>query len=283
MSDDTGNAERIPAGAVPAVTGVDVQPVDSGALPAHAERVQDDEGKGRPVLELRDVSTHYGLVAVLRNVNVQIYAGEMVCLLGGNASGKTTTLKTILGYVKPTEGDVVLDGETVTGLPTADVVSKGISMVPENRRLFSNMTVSENLDLGAYQRSDKAKIAEDRERVLDTFPRVRERLKQKAGTLSGGEQQMVAMGRALMADPKVLLMDEPSMGLAPILVEQVFEIIKQIRALGRTIFVVEQNANMALSIADRGYVIQTGQVVLADTAQNLLDNPLMREAYLGEL
>jgi branched-chain amino acid transport system ATP-binding protein len=216
-------------------------------------------------------------------VNVQIYAGEMVCLLGGNASGKTTTLKTILGYVKPTEGDVVLDGETVTGLPTADVVSKGISMVPENRRLFSNMTVSENLDLGAYQRSDKAKIAEDRERVLDTFPRVRERLKQKAGTLSGGEQQMVAMGRALMADPKVLLMDEPSMGLAPILVEQVFEIIKQIRALGRTIFVVEQNANMALSIADRGYVIQTGQVVLADTAQNLLDNPLMREAYLGEL
>jgi len=283
MSDDTGNPERIPAGADPAVTGVDVQPVDTGALPAHAERVQDDEGKGTPVLELRDVSTHYGLVAVLRNVNVQIYAGEMVCLLGGNASGKTTTLKTILGYVKPTEGDVVLDGETVTGLPTADVVAKGISMVPENRRLFSNMTVSENLDLGAYQRKDKDKIAEDRERVLETFPRIRERLKQKAGTLSGGEQQMVAMGRALMADPKVLLMDEPSMGLAPILVEQVFEIIKQIRALGRTIFVVEQNANMALSIADRGYVIQTGQVVLADTAQNLLDNPLMREAYLGEL
>jgi branched-chain amino acid transport system ATP-binding protein len=145
------------------------------------------------------------------------------------------------------------------------------------------MTVSENLDLGAYQRRDKTKIAQDREKVLETFPRIRERLKQKAGTLSGGEQQMVAMGRALMADPKVLLMDEPSMGLAPILVEQVFEIIKQIRALGRTVFVVEQNANMALSIADRGYVIQTGQVVLADTAKNLLDNPLMREAYLGEL
>jgi branched-chain amino acid transport system ATP-binding protein len=229
------------------------------------------------------VSTHYGLVAVLRNVNVEIFPGEMVCLLGGNASGKTTTLKTILGYVKPTDGDVVLDGEVVTGLPTSEVVSKGISMVPENRRLFANMTVSENLDLGAYQRKDKAKIAEDREKVLETFPRVRERLKQKAGTLSGGEQQMVAMGRALMADPKVLLMDEPSMGLAPILVEQVFEIIKQIRALGRTVFVVEQNANMALSIADRGYVIQTGQVVLADTAKNLLDNPLMREAYLGEL
>jgi branched-chain amino acid transport system ATP-binding protein len=267
----------------PAETGVAVQPVDTAALPTHDEATPEQDGERRPVLELRDVSTHYGLVAVLRNVNVEIFPGEMVCLLGGNASGKTTTLKTILGYVKPTEGDVVLDGEVVTGLPTSEVVSRGISMVPENRRLFANMTVSENLDLGAYQRKDKAKIAEDRERVLKTFPRIRERLKQKAGTLSGGEQQMVAMGRALMADPKVLLMDEPSMGLAPILVEQVFEIIKQIRALGRTIFVVEQNANMALSIADRGYVIQTGQVVLADTAKNLLDNPLMREAYLGEL
>jgi branched-chain amino acid transport system ATP-binding protein len=267
----------------PAETGVEVQPVDTGALPTHDKPTREQDGERRPVLELRDVSTHYGLVAVLRNVNVEIFPGEMVCLLGGNASGKTTTLKTILGYVKPTEGDVVLDGEVVTGLPTSDVVSKGISMVPENRRLFANMTVSENLDLGAYQRRDKAKIAQDREKVLETFPRIRERLKQKAGTLSGGEQQMVAMGRALMADPKVLLMDEPSMGLAPILVEQVFEIIKQIRALGRTVFVVEQNANMALSIADRGYVIQTGQVVLADTARNLLDNPLMREAYLGEL
>jgi branched-chain amino acid transport system ATP-binding protein len=241
------------------------------------------DGDRRPVLELRNVSTHYGLVAVLREVNVEIFPGEMVCLLGGNASGKTTTLKTILGYVRPTEGDVVLDGEIVSGMPVAEVVGRGISMVPENRRLFANMTVSENLDLGAYQRKDKAKIAQDREQVLDTFPRVRERLKQKAGTLSGGEQQMVAMCRALMADPKVLLMDEPSMGLAPILVEQVFEIIKQIRELGRTVFVVEQNANMALSIADRGYVIQTGQVVLADTAKNLLENPLMREAYLGEL
>ena len=280
MNDD---APEISTAVDPAETGVDVQPVDTAALPTPAAPGPEQDGKRRPVLELRDVSTHYGLVAVLRNVNVEIYAGEMVCLLGGNASGKTTTLKTILGYVKPTEGDVVLDGEVVTGLPTSQVVAKGISMVPENRRLFANMTVSENLDLGAYQRKDKAKIAEDREKVLETFPRIRERLKQKAGTLSGGEQQMVAMGRALMADPKVLLMDEPSMGLAPILVEQVFEIIKQIRALGRTVFVVEQNANMALSIADRGYVIQTGQVVLADTARNLLDNPLMREAYLGEL
>jgi branched-chain amino acid transport system ATP-binding protein len=236
-----------------------------------------------PILELRNVSTHYGLVAVLRNVDMDIYAGEMVCLLGGNASGKTTTLKTILGYVTPTEGEVVLDGNVVSGLSTTEVVRRGVSMVPENRRLFPDMTVEENLRLGAYLRRDRAAVEEAREAVFETFPRVRERLKQKAGTLSGGEQQMVAMGRALMADPKVLLMDEPSMGLAPILVEQVFEIIKKIRELGRTVFIVEQNANMALSIADRGYVIQTGQVVLADTAENLLQNPLMREAYLGEL
>jgi branched-chain amino acid transport system ATP-binding protein len=245
--------------------------------------MSDVAGGREPVLELRNVSTHYGLVAVLRNVDIQIYAGEMVCLLGGNASGKTTTLKTILGFVTPSEGEVLLGGEPVSGLSTTEVVRKGISMVPENRRLFGNMTVAENLELGAYQRTDRAAIEEDRERVLETFPRVRERLKQKAGTLSGGEQQMVAMGRALMASPKVLLMDEPSMGLAPILVDQVFGIIERIRALGTTIFVVEQNANMALSIADRGYVIQTGEVVLADTAANLLANPLMREAYLGEL
>jgi branched-chain amino acid transport system ATP-binding protein len=235
------------------------------------------------VLELRGVYTHYGLVSVLRDVNIEIYPGEMVCLLGGNASGKTTTLRTILGYVRPSQGEVLLDGEVVSGLKTTEIVRRGISMVPENRRLFGNMTVLENLELGAYLRTDKRKVAEDLERVLEVFPRVRERLKQKAGTLSGGEQQMVAMGRALMADPKVLLMDEPSMGLAPVLVEQVFEIIQTIRGLGRTIFVVEQNAHMALSIADRGYVLQTGQIVLADTAQNLLNNPLMREAYLGEL
>ncbi|MGH2528136.1 MAG: ABC transporter ATP-binding protein [Actinomycetota bacterium] len=236
-----------------------------------------------PLLELRNVSTHYGLVAVLREVDMEIYRGEMVCLLGGNASGKTTTLKTILGYVTPSEGQVVLDNEVVSGLSTTEVVKRGVSMVPENRRLFADMTVDENLQLGAYLRKDRRGVEEIRGVVLETFPRIRERLKQKAGTLSGGEQQMVAMGRALMADPKVLLMDEPSMGLAPILVEQVFEIIKKIRELGKTVFVVEQNANMALSIADRGYVLQTGQVVLADTAQNLLNNPLMREAYLGEL
>ena len=236
-----------------------------------------------PVLELRNVSTHYGLVSVLRDVNVRILPGEMVCLLGGNASGKTTTLKTILGYVKPSEGDVLLDGVVVTGLPTMELIARGVSMVPENRRLFANMTVAENLELGGYLRKDKDKLEADREQVFQTFPRVRERLKQKAGTLSGGEQQMVAMGRALMADPKVLLMDEPSMGLAPVLVEQVFEIIRQIRALGKTIFVVEQNANMALSIADRGYVLQTGEIVLSGDAQELLNDPLMRQAYLGEM
>jgi branched-chain amino acid transport system ATP-binding protein len=245
-----------------------------------SEAVPDDR---TPVLELRNVSTHYGLVSVLRDIDMEIYAGEMVCLLGGNASGKTTTLKTILGYVVPSEGDVAVDGEVVTGLSTTEIVRRGVSMVPENRRLFSDMTVAENLELGAFLRTDADGVTRDREQVLEMFPRVRERLKQKAGTLSGGEQQMVAMGRALMADPKVLLMDEPSMGLSPVLVDQVFEIIKSIRALGRTVFVVEQNANMALSIADRGYVIQTGQVVLADTAENLLANPLMREAYLGEL
>jgi branched-chain amino acid transport system ATP-binding protein len=237
----------------------------------------------RPVLEMRNVHTHYGLVSVLRDVTVEIYPGEMVCLLGGNASGKTTTLKTILGYVKPSEGVVLLDGEVVSGMKTRDIVRRGVSMVPENRRLFGDMTVAENLEMGAYLRTDRQAVAEQREQILEVFPRVRERLKQKAGTLSGGEQQMVAMGRALMADPKVLLMDEPSMGLAPVLVEQVFGIIETIRSLGKTVFVVEQNANMALSIADRGYVIQTGQVVLADTASNLLANPLMREAYLGEL
>ena len=237
----------------------------------------------KPVLELRNVSTHYGLIAVLREVNVEIRPGEIVCLLGGNASGKSTTLKTILGMVTPSEGQVLFDGQPIGGLSTTEIVGRGITMVPENRRLFTRMTVQENLELGSYLRTDKDKVREDLDRVMELFPRVRERLSQKAGTLSGGEQQMVAMSRALMADPKVLLMDEPSMGLAPVLVDQVFQIIQDINKLGTTIFVVEQNANMALSIADRGYVLQTGQIVLADTAAALLKNPQMREAYLGEL
>jgi branched-chain amino acid transport system ATP-binding protein len=238
---------------------------------------------GAPVLELRNVSTHYGLIAVLRDVSVEIRPGEIVCLLGGNASGKSTTLKTILGMVTPSQGEVVFQGEPIGGLSTTEIVGRRVTMVPENRRLFTRMTVRENLELGSYLRTDKAKVKEDLDRVMELFPRVRERLTQKAGTLSGGEQQMVAMSRALMADPKVLLMDEPSMGLAPVLVDQVFEIIQDINKLGTTIFVVEQNANMALSIADRGYVLQTGQIVLADTAAALLKNPQMREAYLGEL
>jgi branched-chain amino acid transport system ATP-binding protein len=235
-----------------------------------------------PVLEFRGINTHYGAAHILKDVDVEIYDGEMVCLLGGNASGKTTTLKTILGIVAPTSGAVYLSGENVNDWTTADRVKAGVSMVPENRRLFKRMTVMENLEIGAYLREDKENLDGDLERIFEMFPRVKERLNQKAGTLSGGEQQMVAMGRALMAKPKILLMDEPSMGLAPVLVAQNFEIIDQINRAGTTVFMVEQNANMALSIADRGYVLQTGQVVLNDTAEALLANPQMRKAYLGE-
>ncbi len=232
-----------------------------------------------PVLEFRNVHTHYGPVHILKDVNLSIFEGQIVCLLGGNASGKTTTLKTILGMVTPTSGEVLIDGRVVNGWRTADIVARGVTMVPENRRLFKRMTVKENLAIGAYLRTDDTSA--DLHRVLDMFPRLEERLGQKAGTLSGGEQQMVAVGRALMARPKVLLMDEPSMGLAPVLVAQNFEIIQQINEAGTTVFMVEQNANMALSIADYGYVLQTGQLVLADTADNLLSNPEMRQAYLG--
>ncbi len=238
---------------------------------------------GRPVLEFRGVNTHYGPVHVLKDVDIEIFPGEIVCLLGGNASGKTTTLKTILGMVTPSSGDVLLDGEVVSGSTTTRIVSSGVSMVPENRRLFKRMTVKENLEIGAYLRSPDDDLDADYERIFELFPRVKERLHQKAGTLSGGEQQMVAVGRALMAQPKVLLMDEPSMGLAPVLVQQNFDIIQQINDAGTTVFVVEQNAKMALSIADRGYVLMTGRIVLSDTAEALLANPDMRTAYLGEM
>jgi len=235
-----------------------------------------------PLLEFRQVNTHYGAVHILKDVDLAIYPGELVCLLGGNASGKSTTLKTLLGMVTPTSGEVVLDGEVVNDKPTSYRVTNGVTMVPENRRLFKRLTVKENLQLGAYLRNDRDGIAEDLERIYELFPRVKERLAQKSGTLSGGEQQMVAIGRALMSRPRVLLMDEPSMGLAPALVQQNFELIQQIHAEGMAIFMVEQNANMALSIADRGWVLQTGRVVLDDTAEKLLANPDLRASYLGE-
>ncbi len=235
-----------------------------------------------PALEFKGVNTHYGPVHVLKDVDLVIYPGELVCLLGGNASGKTTTLKTILGMAVPSSGEVLLDGSVISGNSTTDIVSRGISMVPENRRLFTRMTVKENLDIGAYLRDPDDDLEPEYEHIFDMFPKIKERLGQKAGTLSGGEQQMVAVGRALMAKPKVLLMDEPSMGLAPLLVQQNFDIIKQINDEGVTVFVVEQNANMALSIADRGYVLQTGRIVLSDTAEALLANESLRQAYLGD-
>lgn len=237
----------------------------------------------QPILEFRDINVHYGPVHVLKDVNLSILPGEMVCLLGGNASGKTTTLKTILGMVHPSSGDVIIDGERMTGATTAEIVAKGVTMVPENRRLFKRMTVKENLEIGAYLRTDREALDGDMEDIFAMFPRVKERLGQKAGTLSGGEQQMVAVGRALMAKPKVLLMDEPSMGLAPVLVQQNFDIIERINDAGVTVFMVEQNANMALSIADRGYVLQTGRIVLDDTAEELMANEDLRKAYLGDI
>ena len=237
--------------------------------------------KAHPLLEMRFVNAHYGAVQALRDVNLAIYEGELVCLLGGNASGKSTTLKTLLGMLTPTSGEVLLDGEVVNDRPISYRVKKGVTMVPENRRLFKRLNVKDNLELGAYLRKDTEQIAADMERVFELFPRVKERLSQKAGTLSGGEQQMVAIGRALMSGPRVLLMDEPSMGLAPALVQQNFELIKQIHEAGMTVFMVEQNANMALSIADRGWVLQTGRVVLDDTAENLLAHPDLRTSYLG--
>ncbi len=235
----------------------------------------------QPLLKMSHVDTFYGPIQILSDLNVDIHEGEIVCLLGGNASGKSTTLKTILGLVKPARGTIEFRGERIDGLSTGHVVARGIAIVPENRRIFPEMTVRENLELGAYLRRDARGIAEDMERGLTLFPRLRERLGQLGGTLSGGEQQMLAMARALMSRPRLLLMDEPSMGLAPILVERIFELIQEINRQGMTIFMVEQNANMALSIAHRGYVLQTGRLVLADTAQNLLQNEMMKKAYLG--
>jgi len=234
-----------------------------------------------PILEFTNVDTYYGNIQVLYDINITINRGELVCLLGGNASGKSTTLKTILGVCKVKKGAVKLNGERINGQPTKKIIAKGVAIVPENRRIFPRMTVLENLELGAYLRKDTEEIKRDIEKIFELFPRLNERINQAGITLSGGEQQMLAMGRALLSNPDILLMDEPSMGLSPILVDQQFELIQKVNRQGTTIFMVEQNANMALSIADRGYVLQTGSIVLSDTAPNLLCNEMMQEAYLG--
>ena len=241
-----------------------------------------DSGNGaaaEPLLWLESVDTFYGPIHILQGVNLEVRAGELVCLLGGNASGKATTLKTVLGIVQPRNGSVHFDGEDVTSRSTSYRIGKGIAIVPENRRLFGPMTVLENLQMGAYLHGGGTNEAF--ERVYELFPLLRDRRAQLAGTLSGGEQQMVAMGRALMSQPKLLLMDEPSMGLAPILVERNFEIIQQVHESGVAILVVEQNANVSLAIADRGYVLSTGRVVLSGAAAELREHEDLRKAYLG--
>ena len=231
------------------------------------------------VLRLDAVTTYYGEMRILEGVSLEVGEGELVCLLGGNASGKSTTLKTVLGLVRPRKGRVEFLGEDVTERSTSGRIALGMAIVPENRRLFAPLTVEENLELGAYLREDG--VDEARERVFELFPRLLERRTQLAGTLSGGEQQMVAMGRALMSEPRLLLMDEPSMGLAPTLVRQNFDIIRRVNESGVAVLVVEQNANMALRIADRGYVLQTGSIVLADSASALLESEELKRAYLG--
>ena len=236
---------------------------------------------GAPLLRLEGINTFYGQIHILQDANLQVGAGELVCLLGGNASGKSTTLKTALGIVRPRRGRVLLAGEDVTDRSTSYRIGRGMAIVPENRRLFAPMTVLENLEMGAYLQKNGQGRSQDFERVYSLFPLLYERRAQLAGTLSGGEQQMVAMGRALMSHPKLLLMDEPSMGLAPILVERSFEIIQQVHQSGVAMLVVEQNANMALSIADRGYVLSTGRLVLEGSAKELLEHEDLRKAYLG--
>ncbi|HYM73222.1 MAG TPA: ABC transporter ATP-binding protein [Stellaceae bacterium] len=235
------------------------------------------------MLAFRGVDTYYGDLHVLKSVDYTIGQGEIVCLLGGNAAGKSTTMKTIMGVVTPARGEIRYEGKSLAGVSVAERVRRGIAPVLEARRLFPRMTVYENLEMGAYTRDRGPEFDADLERVYELFPRVKERLRQLAGTLSGGEQQMVAIGRALMARPKLLCMDEPSMGLSPLFVEQVFDIVRAINAQGTTIFMVEQNANMALSIAHRAYVLQTGQVVLSGPAAELRENEMIRSAYLGEM
>jgi branched-chain amino acid transport system ATP-binding protein len=234
-----------------------------------------------PMLEVENIHSYYGNIHALKGISLTVEKGEIVTLIGANGAGKSTTLRTITGTMKPREGSVRLEGEDLAPYKPHEIVYKGVAMVPEGRRIFSRLTVTENLDMGAYIRKDRSELTQDLERVFTLFPRLKERQKQVAGTLSGGEQQMLATARALMAHPRILLMDEPSMGLAPVLVEAIFDTILQINKEGTTILLVEQNALMALSIAGRGYVLQTGEIVLNDTAANLNKNSMVQKAYLG--
>jgi branched-chain amino acid transport system ATP-binding protein len=233
------------------------------------------------LLELKDIHTYYGAIHALRGISMSIDEGEIVTLIGSNGAGKSTTLRTISGLLKPREGQITLRDKRIDGMRPHEIVTLGLSQSPEGRRVFARMSVHENLEMGAFSRRDTAALPADFERVYTLFPRLRERMTQRAGTLSGGEQQMLAMGRALMAAPKLLLLDEPSMGLAPILVEQIFEIITTINKQGTTVLLVEQNALMALGVANRGYILQTGEIVLSDDAAALASNPAVRDAYLG--
>ncbi len=237
---------------------------------------------GEPILRLTDVNTYYGHIHALRGINIEVYPGEVITLIGANGAGKTTTLKTISGLLHPRRGKVEFNGKDVSKRAAHDLVRDGISHAPEGRRIFSRLTVTENLLMGAFTQP-KAEIDDDLERVMTLFPRLRERSGQQGGTLSGGEQQMLAIGRAMMARPRVLLLDEPSLGLAPILVQQIFGIIQEINALGTTILLVEQNALQALNVAHRGYVLQTGLVILSGKASELVTNDMVRKAYLGEI
>jgi branched-chain amino acid transport system ATP-binding protein len=236
-----------------------------------------------PLLEIENMHSYYGHIHALQGISLSVEEGEVVTLIGSNGAGKTTTLRSIHGILPPREGKVIFDGEEIQGTPAHDMIGKGIAQSPEGRKIFFRMSVLENLEMGAYHRNDRSEIRDDMDRVFELFPRLKERVKQEAGTMSGGEQQMLAIGRALMSHPKLLLLDEPSMGLAPVLVERIFEIIREINKQGTTILLVEQNANVALEIATRGYVLETGKIVNSAPAEKLREDPKVREAYLGEI
>jgi len=235
------------------------------------------------LLEIKDIHSYYGNIHALQGISLTVEEGEVVTLIGSNGAGKTTTLRSIHGILPPREGKVILAGEEIQGTPAHDMIQKGIAQSPEGRKIFFRMSVLENLEMGAYHRSDRSEIQRDMDRVFELFPRLKERIKQEAGTMSGGEQQMLAIGRALMSRPRLLLLDEPSMGLAPVLVERIFQIIEEINHQGTTILLVEQNANVALEVASRGYVLETGAVVNAAAAATLREDPKVREAYPGEI